>query len=156
MKFFNGILSDKFKNRTHLGESIAYYLCFVSGHTFFANTIVFSLADGQPVKAWRDIFLHITSPSLPGWVEVPYNKYLHIYIVYCFLVYTLCGATALHPLNFKEVSDTPLLETVRSYLWFDLKYIYMIVPSPYKKRVLNGLVVWMTSSFGTKKLFKSF
>ena len=41
-----------------------------------------SLAAGRPINAWRYIFLQVTITSLPGWAVLPYDKYLHIYVLY--------------------------------------------------------------------------
>ena len=57
-----------------------------------ANAIVSSLAAGRPINAWLDIFLQVTSPSLPGRAEVPYDKYIYIYVIYClFWTFILCA-----------------------------------------------------------------
>ena len=68
--------------------------------------------------------------------------------------YTLCGATALRPSNFKVVLVTPLFETAHSDLRFDLFKRFAIVHLLYKNHISDGSVICMTSSFGTKKSFK--
>ena len=71
------------------GDLITTYRIFLPGLTFYyTNTTVSSLAAGRP----RDIFPQVIIPSLLGWAEVPYYKYLHIYVVYClFLLFILCN-----------------------------------------------------------------
>ena len=66
---------------------------YTSTYVWFANTIVSSLAAVRTINIWRDIFLRVMSPSLPARAEVLYNKYLHIYVVYClFWSCILCTA----------------------------------------------------------------
>ena len=76
---FNGILSHKLRNHTHLGV-IYCLLPIFSTRTYFAftNAIVPSKESGQPINAHQDIFLQVVSLNLTGRVEVPYDKYLHI------------------------------------------------------------------------------
>ena len=70
---------------------------YIRTYIWFTNAIVSIPAGGRPINACREIFIQVVRPSLLVWAEVPYNKYLHIYMVYClFLVgYNLCGALAL-------------------------------------------------------------
>ena len=97
----------------------------------FTNSIVSSLVTGQTINKWRYIFLQVTIPSISCRAEVPYDKYLHIYLVYrLFWSFILCAAllSCAHITSKKYWWRHGLIQNVRIYnlvcsisLW---SYIY--------------------------------
>ena len=71
-------------NKLHPLWGVYHWLLTFSTRSYvrFTNTTVSSLLDGRPINAWREIFLQVTSPIIPGRAEVLWDKYLHTYVVY--------------------------------------------------------------------------
>ena len=72
------------------------------------------------------------------------------------VIYDLYGVSELHPPNFNKVSVMPLFETERYDIIFDFFSLFAIIPLSYKNRISNGSVIFTTTGFGTKNLFKLF
>ena len=71
------------------------FATYTTTYERFINIIVSGLAAGQPIYVWPDIFLQVTSPSLPGRAVLFYYKYNAYYLrglLFALVVYTLCGA----------------------------------------------------------------
>ena len=129
-----------------------------SKYVYFTNATSSSLAAERAINERWDIFLQVMIPSIPGWAEVPYDKYFHIYVVYClFWSFIVCAELRrCSMLNSKELSATLLFETECSYPRFNFFKRFAIIPLPYQNRISNGSVICMTSSFGTKRCSKLF
>ena len=112
-------------------------------YVWFTNTTVSSIAAGRTINAWQDTFIQVTGPSLPDWAELPYDKYLHIYVVYClFCPCMICAALRLCARKTSKKSW---------FHWCSIQHIWIYdsIFSNYLQPYLycTRIVFWMDLSF---------
>ena len=84
---FNGILSHKLRNHTHLGEYISFLPKFYTRtQIWFTNAIVFSLVDGRLINTWQDILLHLLPVKTDLIVGIHYCRQVAVLICSCLAV----------------------------------------------------------------------